>query len=70
MLRFENKTNGRYFYVMRSEDILNNLVLTIIRGGRKARVVRHYGYDCRLKIDEEIKRLTKRRIKRGYVLLD
>lgn len=70
MLKFENHSNGRYYYILVKKDILNDWVLTIIRGGSHSRVVRHFGYNCMEAINVEIERLTKRRLKRGYTLIE
>lgn len=69
MLKFENKSNGRYYYITTERDIFNDLVLTVIRGGIHGRCVRHYGFNCQESIIREINRLTKLRIKRGYTLV-
>ena len=69
MIKFENPTNGRYYYLQIDRDILNDLVLTIIRGGSRSnsRVVRHFGYKCPLTIQREIQRICKVRLRHGYV---
>lgn len=69
MIKFENKDNGRYYYMSEYKDILNDWVLTIIRGGITSRVIRHYGYLCRNDLQAEIARLSKRRLQRGYKLV-
>lgn len=69
MIKFENKDNGRFYYLSLQKDILNDLVLTIIRGGKHSRIVRNIGYSSLETITDEIHRLTKRRLKRGYTLV-
>ncbi len=69
MLKFENKTNGRFFYLSVNQDLLNDLVLTITRGGNHHRVIRHFGFSNEESLKKEIERLSKRRIKRGYSLI-
>jgi hypothetical protein len=44
MLKFENPTNGRYYYLYIERDLLNDMVLTIIRGGSRSRVVQRIDY--------------------------
>lgn len=69
MLKFENPNNGRYYYIFKERDLLNDLVLTVIRGGNNTHVRRSIGFDCELAIHKEICRLSKKRIKRGYILV-
>lgn len=71
MIKFENKSNGRYYYLYIQRDMLNDVVLTVVRGGRNVRVARNVSilYDNRDSLSDEIARLSKRRIKRGYHLI-
>jgi hypothetical protein len=69
ILKFENSDNGRYYYIIKEKDFFNHDILTIIRGGRRHRIMRHYGYNCEIHIQREIKRLSKLRIRHGYVLV-
>lgn len=70
MIKFENELNGRYYYLLMEKDFFNDFVLTIIRGGKYSRVVRHYGYNCLSDIIREIKKITLIRIKRGYRVIE
>lgn len=70
MLKFENSTNGRFFYLSIERDMLNERVLTIIRGGVNSRVIRRVVFGCELAIQKEVSRLTVKRLKRGYHLVD
>lgn len=70
MLKFENPSNGRYYYIQVGTDILNDMCVTIIRGGKNYRVVRHFGFNSFDKIQSEINRLTKIRVRRGYKVID
>jgi hypothetical protein len=70
MIKFENKSNGRYYYLIINKDMFNEIVLTIIRGGNFNRVIRHYGFNCKTTILKEISRISKLRMKRGYILVD
>lgn len=70
MIKFENKSNGRYFYLSISRDIFDDLVLTVIRGGRYARVQRAYSHGDLPTITRKITTITKQRLKRGYTLVD
>lgn len=69
MIKFENKKNGRYYYLVVNRDMFNHLVLTIIRGGKNSSFSRHFAYNSQPRIDEEIKKISKIRIKRGYSLI-
>lgn len=69
MIKFENKENGRFYYLSTARDMLNDLVLTVIRGGANARVVRHFGYSCQDTLRKEIERISRIRIKRGYQIV-
>lgn len=72
MIKFENYTNGRYYYLIQGTDLLNDYTLTIIHGGNlfgKRRAVRVYGYRCESDLQKEIHRLCKKRVQRGYTLV-
>lgn len=69
MIKFENVNTLRYFYLITHKDLFDQWVLTIIRGGRHHRVVRHFGFNCRTAIKKEIEKISKRRIQRGYTLV-
>ena len=70
MLKFENPTNGRFYYIQINKDMLDDSVLCITFGG--ANVVRHRVH---MRGDEsllhrEVEKLSKKRIRRGYILLN
>lgn len=69
MIKFENVANGRYYYLITDKDMLNALVLTIIRGGRHARRVHHHVYDCVSELSKAIERISKIRLRHGYTLV-
>lgn len=69
MIRFENKSNGRFYYLLVEKDESNNFALRIIRGGRNIRIVRSVLFDCALSLRNELDRLSKRRLRRGYSLV-
>ncbi len=69
MIKFENRSNGRYYYLMVQEDMLNEYVLTIIRGGYTSNVVRRMGFSSALVLQDKIDCLSKRRLQRGYSLI-
>ena len=69
MIKFENKENGRFYYLNVKKDLFDEWVLVVIRGGRYTSLVRTYGFNCLYSIQNEINRITHIRIKRGYTLV-
>jgi hypothetical protein len=69
MIKFKNKITGRYYYLLAQRDMFNGYVLTIVRGGCHTNVVKRMGFDSSLAIQNEIDRLSKRRLQRGYSLI-
>lgn len=69
MICFENRENGRFYYMKVGRDALNDLVLTVIRGGLRSSVIRHFGFNCKHTLQREIDKLAKRRLQRGYSLV-
>ncbi len=69
MIKFENKNNGRFYYVMVDSDLIHNSVLRVIYGGRH--VSRHRTISCNdlSTMQKEIERITKKRLQRGYELV-
>jgi hypothetical protein len=65
LLKFENPSNGRFYYLI--QHIENNKpTLTIIRGGKKRRVEESYFYNDQTEMERDMERRKKRRIQRGY----
>ena len=69
MLKFENKVNGRYYYLQKHIDMLGHFTLVVTRGGRAVNVIRRYGFDCEIALTKKIEILIKRRLQRGYSLI-
>jgi len=69
MIKFENKSNGRFYYLKIESDMLNECILRIFFGGQNISRVRTVSYDSKDAIQKEIERLSKRRIKRGYEIV-
>jgi hypothetical protein len=70
MIKLENVTTKRYYYLVAYRDLFDDNLLDIFRGGnnRNVRVSLHFdSADAR---KSEIKRLIQRRIQRGYTLVD
>lgn len=70
MIKYENRDNGRFYYLYISKDLLNDYVLNIVRGGRNVSVHRSRGFACPQTLNEEIRRICKIREKRGYRLVE
>ncbi len=69
MLKFENHINGRFYYLQIKRDMLNDLVINIIFGGRGVTRLRTIACDSRLILHKEIEKISKTRLRRGYVLV-
>jgi predicted DNA-binding WGR domain protein len=69
MIKFENKENGRFYYVSIENDLLHNSVLRITYGGKQVCRSRVIGFENNGYIQKEIVRISKKRIKRGYSLV-
>jgi len=71
MIKFENKENGRYYYLMIERDLFDDFVLRIIRGGIYARrSICQYKALSEDAIEKEIQRLSRIRLQRGYTLVN
>lgn len=69
MIKFENKNNGRFYYLEVKKDLFDDLVIHITRGGRNSSI-NHLifcpdTHSCELQIN----RITKTRLRRGYTLI-
>ncbi len=72
MLKFENQTNGRFYYISIVKDMLNDCVIRIVYGGHRHRRIsreRHIACDSQRDLLSEIQRLSLRRLSRGYSLV-
>ena len=69
MIKFENKVNGRYYYLEHIKDLFNAHTLIIHRGGANYHTRINRAFDTLDKISAEINRLTKARLRRGYELI-
>jgi hypothetical protein len=69
MLKFENQSNGRYYYMTVQKDMTGADVLVVVRGGRRVRVTRTYGFDSPQDRDKRIIQIMQRRIRNGYSLV-
>jgi len=68
MIKFENKSNGRFYYMEIRKDLLDYVVV-IVFGGSNVTRTRTIACDSRMDLHKELDRLSKRRIGRGYVLV-
>ncbi len=70
MYRFENPTNGRWYYIIPQSDMFNEHCLVIYRGGAKFgrhSVCRRHGYESEDEMQNALEKLILRREKRGYL---
>ncbi|MFI5405450.1 MAG: hypothetical protein ACHQ1D_02935 [Nitrososphaerales archaeon] len=70
MIKFENRSNGRFYYIGVKKDLFGDLVIHIIRGGANVSVSRLIFCDNDRTVREEIRRISKLRISRGYTLVE
>lgn len=69
MVKFENKINGRFYYLFVEKDSDNCFALRIFYGGKHVRRTRTALYEDSESFRKEIERITKRRLQRGYSLV-
>jgi len=69
MLKFENATNGRFYYIYIDRDIVNELVLRITYGGRNVSRTRTIFSGSHDNLRNEIDRISRKRLRRGYKLV-
>jgi hypothetical protein len=69
MIKYENKSNGRFYYLEIKRDLIGDLVLCITRGGNNVSVIRTLGFTSRMALDKELARICKKRERRGYELV-
>jgi len=71
MIKFENKENGRYYYLHVEIDIFCNTNLLVTRGGIRSNLRPRVIFSGEMgKIEEEIARISRIRLQRGYTLVD
>jgi hypothetical protein len=71
MIKFENKENGRYYYLSIERDLFDDYILCVLRGGRHhRRIVRQFVHVDNQAIQKEIQRLSRLRLQRGYTLVN
>lgn len=70
MIKFENPENGRYYYLLVQRDLLGDLVLMVYRGGNHGlSFCRTINVGDTNIIAEDIQKISKKRLKRGYKLI-
>lgn len=70
MIKFENKENGRFYYMQIEKDLFNDIVICVIRGGANISVCRLIFCDNELGAKKEIDRLSRVRLQRGYTRIN
>lgn len=68
MIKFENKSNGRFYYIEVKKDLFDELVIHITRGGRNHSVNYLIYCDNPCSCRSQIDRIKKIRLRRGYTL--
>lgn len=69
MLKFENHSNGRFYYLSLSRDLLQDHILSVIRGGPNKHVSAIIATGSAEALSQKIISITKRRLSRGYTLV-
>ena len=69
MIKFENKTNDRFYYLLVEKDLLQHWVLRIHFGGANISRCRVIGFEDSNKMQREIDRLAKKRLSHGYSIV-
>jgi hypothetical protein len=69
MIKFENKSNGRFYYLSVKKDMLNDDILHINYGGLSASRYRTICFASLCNMQKEIARISKIRLQRGYSLV-
>lgn len=76
MIKFENHSNGRYYYIYTERDLLGDDIVYVIRGGLHRRgilkriVIQLDVQEKSSSTDKIIAQITKTRLKRGYTLVN
>ena len=66
VIKFVNKENGRYYWLSINRDMLNGYNLTITRGGNRNNLVVMRSFHSQELCKQEMERLSKIRLRRGY----
>ena len=69
-IKFENNTNGRYYYISTYRDLFDAYIIHIARGGNYKRVICRRAYNSQETVEIEIKRLSRLRLQRGYTRVE
>ncbi len=69
VIKFENKHNGRYYYLQTEKDLFGDWIIHIIRGGISSRRRRIIFCDSLMAVREKIRHIGQIRLKRGYTLI-
>jgi hypothetical protein len=69
MIKFENKTNGRFYYLLVDKDMLDDSVLRVFYGGVGVIRTRTISINNMCEAQKEIDRVAKKRLSRGYSLV-
>lgn len=70
MLKFENCSNGRFYYIDARHDLFGDLILHIVRGGTGVSVINILFVGNENNMRKQIDRLSRLRLRRGYTLVN
>lgn len=71
MIKLQNKSNGRFYYIRQESDLFDEKVLVVIRGGIKNNhCVRYVISNDFNNFVHKINSIIKIRIKRGYEIME
>jgi hypothetical protein len=70
LMKFENPTNGRFFYMFSHFDENGNPQLTIVRGGKNSKRIENFTFNDYARLHKEFERRANKRLKRGYLLMN
>ena len=70
MIKFENPTNGRYYYLVMQKDLLNDYVLVVYRGGNNGLAFnRTIAVGNAICLQTHIEKIRRIRLQRGYIVV-
>ena len=69
LIKFENKTNGRFYYVSVVRDLFADTVVVCRFGGRNSYRHRTYYQKNENKLKQFLSKLSLKRLSRGYEIV-
>lgn len=68
MIKFE-RDDGRYYYMSIEHDLFGDIVLRVLRGGRRTSLLSCVASGSMGGVIEKAIQLSKRRLQRGYIIV-